>query len=306
MRQTCLDTVYQLARQDERVVFIGSDLGEGTLADFRREIPQRFFMEGISEANILTMAAGLAMNGKIPYVNTIAPFLTRRAYEQILLDLCLHRVNVRLLGNGGGMVYAPLGPTHMVIEDLAALRAIPGMTILAPADAEEMQRLMRLTTDYQGPIYVRFGKGFDPVVSQAEQPVVIGKAVTYASGNDLLLISTGITLKLVLEAAENLQNQGVSTAILHYHSIKPFDTESLLARAAQVRAVITVEEHSVIGGLGGAVAETLLEADLARVPKFRRIGVPDQFPEDYGSQAHLMNSFGICSENIIAQAQAML
>ncbi len=306
MRQTCLDTVYQLAQQDERVVFIGSDLGEGTLEDFRREIPQRFFMEGISEANILTMAAGLAMNGKIPYVNTIAPFLTRRAYEQILLDLCLHRVNVRLLGNGGGMVYAPLGPTHMVIEDLAALRAIPGMTILAPADAEEMQRLMLLTTDYQGPIYVRFGKGFDPVVSRSEQPVAIGKAVTYASGSELLLVSTGITLKLVLEAAENLQNQGVSTAILHYHSIKPFDIESLLALASQVRAVITVEEHSVIGGLGGAVAETLLEADLDRVPKFRRIGVPDCFPEDYGSQAHLMNSFGICADNILTQARMLL
>lgn len=306
MRQTCLDTVYELACADERVVFIGSDLGMGTLDNFRSEMPERFFMEGISEANVVTMAAGLALNGKIPYVNTIAPFLTRRAYEQILLDLCLHRANVRLLGNGGGMVYAPLGPTHMVIEDIAALRAIPGMTILAPADAEEMRRLMRLTTDYAGPLYVRFGKGFDPVVTRAEVPVEIGKAVRYAQGGDLLLLSTGVTLQVVLEAAEKLEAQGISTAILHFHSLKPFDSEALLDAAAQVRAVMSVEEHSIVGGLGGVAAENLLEGNLARVPRFRRIGVPDVFPEDYGSQAHLMNSFGISAGHIQAQAMELL
>ena len=306
MRQTCLDTVYELAREDERVVFIGSDLGVGTLDVFRDEMPDRFFMEGISEANVVTMAAGLAMNGWIPYVNTIAPFFTRRAYEQILLDLCLHRANVRLLGNGGGMVYAPLGPTHMVIEDLAVLRAIPGMTILAPADAEEMRRLMRLTLDYTGPLYVRFGKGFDPVVTRADEPVSIGKAVEYASGEDVLLVSTGVTLQVVLAAAEQLREGGVAAGVLHYHTIKPFDRAALLQAAARVKAILTVEEHSIVGGLGGTVAELLLEADLPRLPKFRRIGVPDVFPDDYGSQNHLMGRYGISAEQVAEQAETLL
>src|SRR5207248_10919335 len=138
MRQTSLDMVYELAKRDPRVVFIGSDLGPDTLKQLKAEMPNQFLMEGVSEANIVTMAAGLAMEGRIPYINTIATFLTRRCFEQIVLDLGLHHVNVRLLGSGGGLVYAPLGPTHEAIEDMAILRAIPRMTIIAPADAEEM------------------------------------------------------------------------------------------------------------------------------------------------------------------------
>ena len=135
MRQTCLNMVYELAKADERVFFIGSDLGVGTLNQFKKEIPDRFFMEGVSEANLIGMATGLALEGKIVYVNTLATFLTRRCFEQIVLDACLHHANVRLIGNGGGMVYAPLGPTHLAIEDMAILRAVPNMTIVAPADA---------------------------------------------------------------------------------------------------------------------------------------------------------------------------
>ena len=142
MRQTCLNMIYELAKDDERILFIGSDLGVGTLDQFREEMPNRFFMEGVSEANLIGVAAGLALEGKIPYVNTISTFITRRCFEQVVLDLCLHNTKVRLIGNGGGLVYAPLGPTHEAIEDIAILRAIPNMTILAPADADEMRRLM--------------------------------------------------------------------------------------------------------------------------------------------------------------------
>ena len=161
MRKTSLDLVYQLAKKDERVFFIGSDLGVGTLDEFRREIPDRFLMEGVSEMNIVGMAAGLALEGKIVYVNTIATFLTRRCFEQNVLDLGLHNVRVRLISNGGGVVYAPLGPTHLAIDDLAIMRTIPNMTIVAPSDAEEMKRLMPLTIDHPGPIYIRLGKGGD-------------------------------------------------------------------------------------------------------------------------------------------------
>src|SRR5213592_787712 len=149
MRKTCLDMVYELARKDERIFFIGSDLGIGTLKQFKAEMPDRFLMEGVSEANVVGVAAGLALEGKIVYVNTIATFLTRRCFEQVALDLCLHNANVRLIGNGGGVVYAPLGPTHLAIDDLAIMRAVPNMTIVAPCDADEMGRLMPLTLSHR-------------------------------------------------------------------------------------------------------------------------------------------------------------
>ena len=166
MRNTCLNEVHRLAKQNNNVVFIGSDLGAGTLASMKEEMPDRFFMEGISEQHIIGMSAGLAMEGFIPYVNSIAPFLTRRCYEQVLVDLCLHDLPVRLIGNGGGVVYAPLGPTHLAVEDIAIFRAIPNMTIIAPCDADEMLRLMPKTIDWPHPIYIRLAKGGDKIISQ--------------------------------------------------------------------------------------------------------------------------------------------
>src|SRR6476660_6155561 len=204
MRKKCLDCVYDLAATDERIVFVGSDLGVGTLDSFKKDFPNRFFMEGVSEANIVGMAAGLALEKNIVYVNTIATFITRRCFEQAVLDLGRHNVNVRLIGNGGGVVYAPLGPTHLAIDDLAIMRAIPNMTIVAPCDANEMARLMPLTAAYQGPMYIRLGKGGDPIVATDATPFAIGRASPMVSGDDVLLVSTGITLKIALEAAVGL------------------------------------------------------------------------------------------------------
>jgi len=159
MRATALKMVHELARQDPRVVFIGSDLGAGTMAEMAEQFPERTFMEGISEANIVGMAAGMAMEGYIPYLNTIAPFFTRRAFEQIAVDLCLQNLPVRLIASGGGLVYAPLGPTHMAIEDIAVMRALPNMTVVAVSDAEEMRRLMAASLAWPGPLYIRVAKG---------------------------------------------------------------------------------------------------------------------------------------------------
>lgn len=298
MRKTCLDMVYELAKRDERVFFLGSDLGFGTLKDFREEIPDRFLMEGIGEANIIGMAAGLAMEGKIPYVNTIATFITRRCFEQIALDLCLHNLDVRLIGNGGGMVYAPLGPTHLATEDIAILRALPNMTIVAPADADEMRRLMPLTVDHRGPLYIRLAKGYDPIVTTDDVPFEIGRAIPVREGTDALIVTTGITLRIGLEAAERLSNQRVEASVLHVHTIKPLDVESILEYAARARAVVTVEEHTLIGGLGSAVAEILAETDFSSPKHFKRIGIPDVFPDEYGSQASLMERYSISTEEV--------
>ncbi|BDQ32990.1 transketolase family protein [Pseudodesulfovibrio portus] len=293
MRKTCLNCIYDLAKEHEDIFFVGSDLGYKTLDNFKEEMPDRFFMEGISEQHVVGMAAGLAMEGKTVYVNTIATFLTRRCFDQTAMDLCLHNVPVRLVGNGGGMVYAPLGPTHMATEDVAIMRALPNMTVVAVCDAEEMKRMMPQTVDWDGPIYIRLAKGYDPVVSKPELGFTLGKGIRYQEGADVLLVSTGVSLHVCIDAAELLAKQGVSAAIMHSPTIKPFDSELLLDMADGKKAVVPVEEHSTIGGLGDAVGETLLQAGLASVPAFRKVGIPDVFTENYGSQKELMSHFGI-------------
>ena len=298
--------VYELAKKDERIVFIGSDLGIGTLDNFRKDMPDRFFMEGVSEANVVGMAAGMALEGRIVYVNTIATFLTRRCFEQVVLDLGLHNVNVRLIANGGGVVYAPLGPTHLAIDDLAIMRAVPNMTIVAPCDAEEMSRLMPQTVEHRGPMYIRLGKGGVPIVSSPGKPFRIGKAIQMTSGNDVLLVTTGITLKIALEAADALKQSGVDATVLHMHTVKPLDVDAVLQHAAKAPAIVTIEEHTILGGLGGAVAEVLAEAGFNPAKRFKRIGLPDVFPHGYGSQASMMEHYGITTARTIATVNDLL
>jgi transketolase len=308
MRRKCLDMVYEMAKQDERIFFVGSDLGFGTLKEFREEMPDRFIMEGINEAHAVGMAAGLAMEGKVVYVNTIATFLTRRSFEQVVLDLCMHNVKVRLIGNGGGLVYAPLGSTHLAFEDIAIMRALPNMSIVAPADAEEMAQFVPLSVDYPGPIYIRLAKGYDPVVTNSDTPFEIGRGRQMRDGKDALIVTTGITLRLALPAAKILSSRGIEAAVLHLPTIKPLDREALLDLAGPVNAVVTVEEHTIVGGLGSAVAEILAEAALERPLRFKRIGVPDIFPDKngYGSQDSMMSSHGITTEGIVEVTEQLL
>jgi transketolase len=306
MREASLEEVYKLAKRDGRVYFVGSDLGVGTLNKFKQEMPDRFFMEGISEGYLIGMASGLALEGGIVYVNTIATFITRRCYEQLAVDACLHKLNVRMIGNGGGMVYAPLGPTHMAIEDLSIMRALPNMTIVAPADADEMRRFIPQTLDYPGPIYIRVAKGYDPIVTNNNIPFRIGTALPMRAGSDALLVTTGITLKSALDAAGQLSAQGIDTAVLHMPTVKPLDHEQLLDHASRVRAIVSVEENNIIGGLGSAVAETLAEANFDGAKKFKRIGIPDEFPDKYGSQSQLMDYFGISTSRIASVVTGLL
>jgi len=306
MRKVALNHIHLLAKKNPHVIFIGSDLGVGTLDSFRNEFPERFFVEGISEAHIIGMAAGMALEGKIVYVNSIATFLTRRAFEQICLDVCLHNLPVRLIGNGGGMVYAPLGPTHMAIDDFAIMRALPNMTILAPADAIEMACMMDMTLDWPGPIYIRVAKGGDPIVTREQGPGAIGRVVEMRDGHDVLIVTTGVMLKVGLDASNLLSTKGVQAKLIHVPTIKPLDKAALLKAISQVSAVITIEEHSIIGGLGSAVAELIAEGRFETHKPLRRLGLPDIFPDDYGSQAHLLERFGLTPENVVSVAIELL
>ncbi len=298
MRRTCLENVHELARRDSRVVFVGSDLGVGTLDAFREEMPQRFFMEGMAEQNLIGMAAGLAMEGYIPYVNTIATFLTRRCYEQIAVDLCMHRLPVRLIANGGGLVYAPLGPTHVAIEDMAIMRALPNMTVVAPSDAEEMTRFMGQTLDLEGPCYIRLAKGGDRIVSDAANGFAIGRGIQMREAGEVLLVGTGIATTRALGATELLGGRGIEAGLLHLHTVKPLDEARVLDLATSARVVVSVEEHTLVGGLGSAVADLLADRMPGSAPPLLRLGLPDAFPAHYGGQDDLLADAGLTPEAI--------
>jgi transketolase len=301
MRETSLKMVHELAKKDPRVVFVGSDLGAGALDAMRKEMPERFFMEGVSEAAIIGMAAGLAMDGYIPYVNTIATFITRRCYEQVAVDLCLHNLPVRLIANGGGMVYAPLGPTHMAIEDIAIMRALPNMSVVAVADAEEMKRFMAATLEHPSPIYIRLAKGGDPVVTKPEHGFTLGKAIELKAAGRVGFITTGVMASRALAASEIMGKTNTPAGVLHMPTVKPLDDGAVLALAAKVERLVTVEEHSRIGGLGSAVSELLTDKGV-RTPLLR-LALPDQFPEDYGSQEHLLEQARLSPAAIAEAAQ---
>jgi transketolase len=303
MRPTCINKVFELARRDSRVAYIGSDLDPPIARRMREEMPGRAFMEGVSEQHVVGMAAGLAMEGFIPFVHTIATFITRRCYEQVAVDLCLHNLPVRLIGNGGGLVYAPLGPTHLAIEDIAIMRALPNMAVVSVCDAEEMKRFMDRTLDWPGPIYIRLAKGFDPIVSRPELGFEIGRGIVMRKavddGAQVLLVATGVATTRALEAAEALAADGIECTLLHMHTVKPLDTDTLLQEARGCDLVVTVEEHTVLGGLGSAVAETLIEAMPGSAPPLRRLGIPDAFAQKYGSQDQLMEIYGLQPPEIV-------
>ena len=305
MRKRALDVVYRLAQANTQVVFVGSDLGVGPLDNFKAEMPERFFMDGVSEQHLIGACAGLAMSGKLVYMNTIATFLTRRAFEQNVIDLGLTKANVRILGSGGGLVYAPLGPTHLATEDIAIMRTIPNMAIIAPADAEEMERAMFASEKHDGPIYIRIAKGGDPIVTDPEHGFKIGRAIVHKPAGELLFATTGIMLGRALEAAHILGADGIDCGVIHFHTLKPFDLAALLAEAAKARGVISLEEHTIVGGLGSMVAEALAEHRFARTPLLKRLGIPDVFPDEYGSQNSQLLKYGLDVPNIVAQARRL-
>lgn len=309
MRNTCLNMVYELAKRDPRPVFIGSDLSPGLLAGMRKDYPDRWYMEGVTEANVIGMAAGMAMEGYIPYVNTIATFITRRCYEQVAVDLCLHNLPVRLIGNGGGLVYAPLGPTHLAIEDMAIMRALPNMAVVAVCDAPEMIRFMEGSLEWPSPIYIRLAKGGDSVVSRKELGFTFGKAIPMRKARGrrgVAIFATGVMTTNSLAAAELLEREGIDASVVHFHTIKPLDEDAVLEHAATARLVVTVEEGVAIGGFGSAITDLLVQEVGPSMPRMLRLALPDSFPNKYGVQNDLFEIYGLMPHQIAASVSTML
>ena len=306
MREESLLAIYNLAKRDHRVVFIGSDLGPATLTQFQREFPDRFYMEGICEQAIIGMAAGLALAGYIPFVNTIGTFLTRRAFEQIAIDLCLQNLPVRLLGFGGGVVYAPLGPTHLAIEDMGILNTLPNMTICAPCDVPDVQRIIDSTQNLIGPMYIRLGRGDEPTVSADVNNFVIGEGLYLKRGDDVSLISCGSITHRVLDAATILESEGLSPSVVHFPCVKPIAIPFIEKLVQQTKNIVIVEEHVPIGGLGSAILELLCKTKLLSSCNIRHISLPDRFPEGYGTQEYLLDKYDLTPQTICNAAKDCL
>jgi transketolase len=283
MRNTFAQTLTQLAASDPRVVLLSADIGNRLFDDFKARCPSRFYNCGIAEANMIGMAAGLAMTGLRPVCYTITPFITTRCLEQIRVDLCYHHLPVVIAGVGSGLGYAELGATHHACEDIAVLRALPDMTILCPADPLELKLAIGASLTLDGPCYLRLGKKGEPAVHDIAHPPVfeIGQPITLRQPGmeyaDVCILSTGTIAPAVLEAAELLASQGVSPRVESFHTVKPLNHAFLSATFAQHRLIVSVEEHSRVGGLGGALAEWYVDQPSLPRARLLRIATPDQF-----------------------------
>ncbi len=282
------------------VVVLGADLATSTEIDgFQARFPDRFFNVGAAEQNEIGIAVGMAFEGDIPFVHSFGVFLTRRAYEQVCVQVAMHRANVKLVGVIPGLT-SRLGPTHQAIEDLSLMRTLPGMTVLDPADATEITQMVPAMAEHSGPVYARMmRREVTALLNPARYRFRIGQAVVLRTGGDVLLVTTGLMLAPTLAAAAALAAGGISAAVLHCPTVKPLDAAAILDMAATCRAVVTAENHLVAGGLGAAVAELLGE----QLPlPLQRVGLRDTFAVP-GSPEYLFARYGLDAEGIVAAAR---
>jgi len=296
MRDAFNDELYDIAASNPEALLLTADIGFKVFDRFREDFPDRFINVGVAEANMMSIAAGLSLSGKRPFVYTIIPFLTMRAFEQIRVDVCIQNQPVKTVGVGGGLAYGILGPTHHSTEDVAILRSLPNMTVITPCDPLESRKATRAAFEHPGPVYVRLGRNGEPPLYTGDYDYQIGRAVTMRQGTDATIITSGPVTKLGLDAAERLSAEGVEVRVLNMHTIKPIDQDPILRAAAETKAMVTVEEHSVIGGLGSAVSEVLAEGGTP-IP-FKRVGVQDRFCYGVGGQEYHLRQQGITVEAI--------
>lgn len=287
----------ELARADDRVFSLENDLALASVP-FGKEFPDRYLQVGIAEANLLGVAAGLALRGHIPFVNTFAAFATTRACEQLRLEVAYARTNVKVVGYYTGLSGGFAGPTHHSIEDIAVTRALPGLTVLSPADAYEAYQATLAAAAHDGPVYLRASRAQTPLVHRRETEFRIGEAVTLAEGEDVTIIATGCLLVArALEAAALLAARGISCRVLNMHTLKPLDEHAIVAAARETGLVVTYEDHNEIGGLGSAVAGVVLATNPVPVLRF---GVPDRFCSPGAEYEDILDHHGLSPRAVVA------
>ena len=304
MRDAFFAELAEMAAADPRVWALTADLGINLFDETECAAPGRVLNVGIAEQALIGVAAGLAYAGKVPFAYSIAPFATSRPHDQIRVDVAMTHANVKVVGVGGGTAYGYLGPTHHAIEDLALMRALPGFTVLAPGDPAETRRAARAALDIDGPVYLRLGKNGEANLLPADAPFAVGSAQTLRDGDDVTLASTGAILGETIAAADRLATLGIRATVLHFATLKPFDDDAIARAVSRTGAVVTLEEHNVIGGLGSAVAEAMAEHGVGG--RLRRLGMPDQFAHAVGSQEYLRDRYGLSASDVVAAAVTLI
>lgn len=291
----------KLSNINENVVVLDADLSKSTkTADFKAVAPERFINMGIAEANMMGVAAGLSTCGKVPYVSTFAMFAAGRAFEQIRNSICYPNLNVKVCATHAGLTVGEDGATHQSVEDISLMRSIPNMTVINPADAVETEAAILAIANYEGPCYVRLGRlAVNVINDEKNYKFEIGKGVTLEDGNDVTIVATGMMVDLALQAKKDLSKEGISARVINIHTIKPIDKELLIKAAKETGAIVTAEEHSVIGGLGSAVSEVVTEEFPVPVLK---VGIKDTFGES-GKPVELLEKYGLTTQAIVEHSK---
>lgn len=294
----------ELGEKNKNIVVLDADLSKSTkTADFGKAYPERFFNMGIAEGDMMTTAAGLSTCGKIPFASTFAVFATGRAFEQIRNSICYPELNVKIAATHAGLTVGEDGASHQSIEDISIMRTLPNMTVICPCDDVEARAAVIAAAEYDGPVYIRLGRSSVPTLNdEATYKYEIGKAVTLREGRDVTIFATGIMVNEAMKAADILKNEGIDAEVINIHTIKPIDVEAVISSAKKTGAVITCEEHNVIGGLGSAVCEVLSENCPVIV---KRVGVMDTFGES-GKPAELLKEYGLTAGNVASAVREVV
>lgn len=297
MRSTAIQTLEKLCATDSNIFLMTGDLGFKIFDSFRSAYQDRFINVGVAEANMIGVAAGLSLSKKNVYCYSIVPFLTMRCLEQIRVDLCYHNLNVKLVGVGGGLAYGLEGMTHHAIEDISIMRSLPNMTVVVPGDALEVEAIMNESATYNGPIYIRLGRDGAPKVHGTLPKLKIGRGIVVNEGKDIVIIANGTMLHTAKIVSDTLVNKGLSVTLISMHTVKPLDKELIKDYINDSKAIFTIEEHSIIGGLGSAVAEVLAQSSYRGL--FRMIAIPDVYGAYIGRVEYLREKYGLSPEAIV-------
>ncbi|MDR3644231.1 MAG: transketolase C-terminal domain-containing protein [Clostridia bacterium] len=301
-RSIFMDALIDAAEETPEILLLVADLGRAMGASrFSTLFPDRCFQLGIAEQNLIGVAAGMASCGKIPFAATFAPFATMRCLEQIRDDVAYMSLNVKIVGTDSGVSLGTLGTTHYAIEDIGLLRSIPNMVILSPADGAELYQAVFAAAKHKGPVYIRVGGSQQPAaVYQENCNFTIGRAVTLTQGNDAAIIATGTMVERAVQAAEILLRGNIRVRVVNMHTIKPLDDEAVLKAATETGAVVTIEEHNIVGGLGTAVADVMAQNGVGRLLK---LGLPDQFSHRIAPYSDMLARYGLSPEEIVVNAE---
>jgi len=305
LRDTFIRTLTDIARRDKRVMLLTADMGFGVLDQFAKNLPDQFLNMGVAEQNMAGVATGLALEGKIIFTYSIVNFPTLRCLEQVRNNICYHNTSVKIVCVGGGLCYGPLGISHHATEDLAIMRVLPEMKVLAPGDLRETRHATRLVYETPGACYLRLGRGGEPDVHKKPLKFSLGQGVPVFPTGDVALLSTGGILGNAVKARQYLADQGVSSSLHSIPTLQPLDQGLIQHLAQTARLIVTIEEHSIIGGLGGAVAEVLAELPCPK-PQLVRIGLKDGFSCEVGDQEYLRKIYGLSPEAIVKRVEEFI